>query len=295
MFEVFGIPSQALFGQLLLGLINGSFYALLSLGLAVIFGMLNIINFTHGAQYMMGAFAAYLLLQYAGIGYWEALFIAPIAVGATGVLVERLLLKHLRKLDPLYGLLLTFGLALIIEGLFRNIYGSSGQPYQVPDALQGGRNLGFMFLPNYRAWVIVFSLATCLTTWFAIERTRLGSYLRAATENPVLARAFGLNVPRMVTLTYGFGVGLAALAGVMAAPIYNVSPQMGSDLIIVVFAVVVIGGMGSIMGAIVTGFALGVIEGLTKVFYPEASSTVIFVIMAIVLLVRPAGLFGRNV
>ena len=294
MFEVFGIPSQALFGQLLLGLINGSFYALLSLGLAVIFGMLNIINFTHGAQYMMGAFAAYLLLQYTGIGYWGALFIAPIVIGATGVLIERFLLKHLRKLDPLYGLLLTFGLALIIEGLFRNAYGSSGQPYQVPDALQGGRNLGFMFLPNYRAWVIAFSLVACLSTWFAIERTRLGSYLRAATENPVLARAFGINVPRMVTLTYGFGVGLAGLAGVMAAPIYNVSPQMGSDLIIVVFAVVVIGGMGSIMGAIITGFALGVIEGLTKVFYPEASNTVIFVIMAIVLLVRPAGLFGRN-
>ena len=294
MFEIFGIPSQALFGQLLLGLINGSFYALLSLGLAVIFGMLNIINFAHGAQYMMGAFAAYLLLQHLGIGYWEALVVAPIMIGATGVLIERLLLQHLRKLDPLYGLLLTFGLALVIEGLFRNYYGSSGLPYQVPEALQGGRNLGFMFLPNYRAWVIVLSLAVCFATWFAIERTRLGSYLRAATENPVLVRAFGINVPRMVTLTYGFGVGLAALAGVMAAPIYNVSPQMGSDLIIVVFAVVVIGGMGSIMGAILTGFALGVIEGLTKVFYPEASNTVIFVIMAIVLLIRPAGLFGRG-
>jgi branched-chain amino acid transport system permease protein len=294
MFEIFGIPSQALFGQLLLGLINGSFYALLSLGLAVIFGMLNIINFAHGAQYMMGAFAAYLLLQHLGIGYWEALVVAPIVIGATGVLIERLLLQHLRKLDPLYGLLLTFGLALVIEGLFRNYYGSSGLPYQVPEALQGGRNLGFMFLPNYRAWVIVLSLAVCFATWFAIERTRLGSYLRAATENPVLVRAFGINVPRMVTLTYGFGVGLAALAGVMAAPIYNVSPQMGSDLIIVVFAVVVIGGMGSIMGAILTGFALGVVEGLTKVFYPEASNTVIFVIMAIVLLIRPAGLFGRS-
>ena len=294
MFEIFGIPSQALFGQLLLGLINGSFYALLSLGLAVIFGMLNIINFTHGAQYMMGAFAAYLLLQHLGIGYWAALLIAPIVIGATGVLIEWLFLQHLRKLDPLYGLLLTFGLALVIEGLLRNAYGSSGLPYEVPDALRGGRNLGFMFLPNYRAWVIVLSLAVCLATWFAIERTRLGSYLRAATENPVLVRAFGINVPRMVTLTYGFGVGLAALAGVMAAPIYNVSPQMGSDLIIVVFAVVVIGGMGSIMGAIVTGFALGIIEGLTKVFYPEASNTVIFVIMAIVLLVRPAGLFGRS-
>jgi branched-chain amino acid transport system permease protein len=256
--------------------------------------MLNIINFAHGAQYMMGAFAAYLLLQHLGIGYWEALVVAPIVIGATGVLIERLLLQHLRKLDPLYGLLLTFGLALVIEGLFRNYYGSSGLPYQVPEALQGGRNLGFMFLPNYRAWVIVLSLAVCFATWFAIERTRLGSYLRAATENPVLVRAFGINVPRMVTLTYGFGVGLAALAGVMAAPIYNVSTQMGSDLIIVVFAVVVIGGMGSIMGAILTGFALGVVEGLTKVFYPEASNTVIFVIMAIVLLIRPAGLFGRG-
>jgi branched-chain amino acid transport system permease protein len=294
MFEIFGIPSQALFGQLLLGLINGSFYALLSLGLAVIFGMLNIINFTHGAQYMMGAFAAYLLLQYAGINYWAALVIAPILIGITGVIIERVFLQHLRKLDPLYGLLLTFGLGLVIEGLFRNYYGSSGLPYQVPAALSGGRNLGFMFLPNYRGWVIVLSLAVCLATWFGIERTRLGSYLRAATENPVLVRAFGINVPRMVTLTYGFGVGLAALAGVMAAPIYNVSPQMGSDLIIVVFAVVVIGGMGSIMGAVVTGFTLGIVEGLTKVFYPEASNTVIFVIMAIVLLVRPAGLFGRT-
>src|SRR6476660_3030301 len=294
MMELLGVPPQVLFGQLLLGLINGSFYALLSLGLAVIFGMLNIINFSHGAQYMMGAFTAYLLLQYAGIGYWESLVIAPIVVGATGILIERLFLQHLRQLDPLYGLLLTFGLALIIEGLFRNTYGSSGQPYQVPATLQGGRNLGFMFLPNYRAWVIVFSLTVCLATWFAIERTRLGSYLRAATENPVLVRAFGINVPRMITLTYGFGVGLAALAGVMAAPIYNVSPQMGSDLIIVVFAVVVIGGMGSIMGAVVTGFGLGIIEGLTKVFFPEASNTVIFVIMAIVLLVRPAGLFGRR-
>jgi branched-chain amino acid transport system permease protein len=294
MFEVFGIPSQALFGQLLLGLINGSFYALLSLGLAVIFGMLNIINFAHGAQYMMGAFAAYLLLQYLGLNYWAALVIAPIVIGAIGIVIERLFLQHLRKLDPLYGLLLTFGLALVIEGLFRNVYGSSGQPYQVPPALQGGHNLGFMFLPNYRAWVIALSVVVCFATWFAIERTRLGSYLRAATENPVLVRAFGINVPRMVTLTYGFGVALAALAGVMAAPIYNVSPQMGSDLIIVVFAVVVIGGMGSIMGAILTGFALGIVEGLTKVFYPEASNTVIFVVMAIVLLVRPAGLFGRR-
>jgi len=294
MFQIFGIPSQALFGQLLLGLINGSFYALLSLGLAVIFGMLNIINFTHGAQYMMGAFVAYLLLQYVGIGYWEALVIVPIVVGATGIVIERLFLRRIQQLDHLYGLILTFGLALIIEGLFRNYYGSSGQPYAVPESLQGGHNLGFMFLPNYRAWVIVFSLAVCLATWYAIERTRLGSYLRAATENPTLVRAFGINVPRMVTLTYGFGVGLAALAGVMAAPIYNVSPQMGSDLIIVVFAVVVIGGMGSIMGAIVTGFALGIVEGLTKVFFPEASNTVIFAIMIIVLLIRPAGLFGRS-
>jgi branched-chain amino acid transport system permease protein len=295
MFEIFGIPSQALFGQLLLGLINGSFYALLSLGLAVIFGMLNIINFTHGAQYMMGAFAAYMLLQYLGLNYWVALIVVPILVGFTGVLIERLFLRRIQSLDHLYGLILTFGLALIIEGVFRNYYGSSGQPYQIPDELRGGRNLGFMFLPNYRAWVIGFSLVVCFGTWFAIERTRLGSYLRAATENPTLVRAFGINVPRMVTLTYGFGVGLAALAGVMAAPIYNVSPQMGSDIIIVVFAVVVIGGMGSIMGAILTGFALGIVEGLTKVFFPEASNTVIFAIMIIVLLVRPAGLFGRGV
>jgi len=294
MFEIFGIPSQALFGQLLIGLINGSFYALLSLGLAVIFGMLNIINFAHGAQYMMGAFAAYLLLQYFGLNYWEALVVVPILVGATGIAIERLFLQYVRKLDHLYGLILTFGLALIIEGVFRNFYGSSGEPYQIPAGLQGGHNLGFMFLPNYRAWVIVFSLAVCFAVWFTIERTRLGSYLRAATENPTLVRAFGINVPRMVMLTYGFGVGLAALAGVMAAPIYNVSPQMGSDIIIVVFAVVVIGGMGSIMGAILTGFALGIAEGLTKVFYPEASDTVIFVIMVLVLLVRPAGLFGRS-
>jgi branched-chain amino acid transport system permease protein len=294
MFEVFGVPSQALFGQLLLGLINGSFYALLSLGLAVIFGMLNIINFTHGAQYMMGAFAAFLLLRHVGLSYWAALIVVPIIVGATGVVIERLFLKRIQKLDHLYGLILTFGLALIIEGLFRNYYGSSGQPYGVPESLQGGRNLGFMFLPNYRAWVIAFSLVVCMGTWYGIERTRLGSYLRAATENPTLVRAFGINVPRMVTLTYGFGVGLAGLAGVMAAPIYNVSPQMGSDIIIVVFAVVVIGGMGSIMGAIVTGFALGIVEGLTKVFFPEASNTVIFMIMIIVLLIRPAGLFGRS-
>src|SRR5947208_11132652 len=294
MFEIFGIPSQALFGQLLLMLINGSFYALLSLGLAVIFGMLNIINFAHGAQYMLGAFAAYLLLTHTGIRYWTALIVAPILVGITGVIIERLFLQWLYKLDHLYGLLLTFGLALIIEGVFRNYFGSSGLPYAMPDALRGGQNLGFMFLPNYRAWVIVASLAVCLGTWFVIERTRLGAYLRAATENPTLVRAFGINVPRMITLTYGFGVALAALAGVMAAPVYNVSPQMGANLIIVVFAVVVIGGMGSIMGAIVTGFGLGLIEGLTKVFFPEASNTVIFIIMAIVLLIRPAGLFGRS-
>jgi branched-chain amino acid transport system permease protein len=295
MFEIFGIPSTALFGQLLLGLINGSFYALLSLGLALIFGMLNIINFSHGAQYMMGAFAAFLLLQYLDVGYFYALIIAPILIGITGIIVERLFLQWLYKLDHLYGLLLTFGLALVIEGIFRRVYGSSGLPYRVPDVLQGGRNLGFMFLPNYRAWVIGFSLVICFGTWFIIERTKLGSYLRAATENPTLVRAFGINVPRMITLTYGFGVALAAVAGVLAAPIYNVSPQMGSDLIIVVFAVVVIGGMGSIMGAIVTGFGLGIIEGLTKVFYPEASNTVIFVVMAIVLLIRPAGLFGRRI
>jgi len=294
MFEIFGIPSQALFSQLLIGLINGSFYALLSLGLAVIFGMLNIINFTHGAQYMLGAFVAYLLLQHTGIGYWPALIAAPILVGITGMVIERTMLQWLYKLDHLYGLLLTFGLALIIEGLARNYYGSAGLPYQMPELLVGGYDLGFMRLPIYRAWVIVASLAVCLGTWFVIERTRLGANLRAATENPTLVRAFGINVPRMITFTYGFGVALAAFAGVMAAPIYNVSPQMGSSLIIVVFAVVVIGGMGSIMGAIVTGFGLGVIEGLTKVFFPEASNTVIFVIMAIVLLVRPAGLFGRT-
>jgi branched-chain amino acid transport system permease protein len=294
MFEIFGIPSTALFGQLLLGLINGSFYALLSLGLAVIFGMLNIINFTHGAQYMMGAFAAFLLLQWLNVNYFLALVLAPIVVGATGIVIERTMLQWLYRLDHLYGLLLTFGLALIIEGIFRHQYGSAGLPYALPEQLTGGNNLGFMFLPNYRAWVIAVSLVVCFATWFIIERTRLGAYLRAATENPTLVRAFGINVPRMITLTYGFGVALAALAGVLAAPIYNVSPQMGSDLIIIVFAVVVIGGMGSIMGAILTGFGLGIIEGLTKVFWPEASSTVIFVIMAIVLLIRPAGLFGRR-
>lgn len=294
MFTIFGVPSAALFGQLLIGLINGSFYALLSLGLAVIFGMLNIINFAHGAQYMLGAVAAFLLLQFTGIGYWPALIIAPLIVGAFGIVIERTFLQWLYKLDHLYGLLLTFGLALIIEGVARNFLGSAGLPYALPESLRGGQNLGFMFLPNYRAWVIVVSLVICFGTWYAIERTRLGAYLRAATENPTLVRAFGINVPVMITLTYGFGVALAAFAGVMAAPIYNVSPQMGAELIIVVFAVVVIGGMGSILGAILTGFGLGIVEGLTKVFFPEASNTVIFVIMAIVLLVRPAGLFGRG-
>src|ERR1700675_1264631 len=276
MSTVFGVPTQALFGQLLIGLINGSFYAMLSLGLSVIFGLLNIINFAHGAQYMMGAFAAYFLLQWSGLGYWWALLVAPVVVGLFGIVLERTMLKRLYQLDHLYGLLLTFGFALVIQGVFRHEYGSSGLPYAMPAQLSGGRNLGFMFLPNYRAWVIVVSVTVCLSTWYVIERTKLGAYLRAATENPTLVRAFGINVPRMITLTYGFGVGLAGLAGVMAAPIYNVSPQMGSELIIVVFAVVVIGGMGSIMGAIVTGFGLGIVEGLTKVFFPEESTTVIF-------------------
>ena len=294
MTEIFGIPTQALFGQLLIGLINGAFYALLSLGLAVIFGLLNIINFTHGAQYMMGAFCSYFLLQFAGVGYWWSLVLAPIVVGATGIVIEKTMLARLYKLDHLYGLLLTFGLALIIQGVFTNYYGSSGLPYRIPEELNGGINLGFMFLPKYRAWVIIASAAVCAVTWYLIERTKLGSYLRAATENRTLVQAFGVNVPRMITLTYGFGVALAAFAGVMAAPIYQVNPQMGANMIIVVFAVVVIGGMGSILGAIVTGFGLGVIEGLTKVFYPEASNTVIFVIMVIVLLIKPAGLFGRE-
>jgi branched-chain amino acid transport system permease protein len=294
MTEVFGIPTQALFGQLLIGLINGSFYALLSLGLAVIFGLLNIINFAHGAQYMMGAFCAWFLLNKLGLSYWWALVLAPLIVGATGMVIERLMLSRLYKLDHLYNFLLTFGLALIIQGLFRQEFGSTGLPYSMPKALEGGQNLGFMFLPNYRAWVIVASVAVCLGTWFMIEKTKLGSYLRAATENPQLVQAFGINVPRMITLTYGFGVGLAALAGVMAAPIYSVSPLMGADLIIVVFAVVVIGGMGSIMGSILTGFMLGLVEGLTKVFYPEASNTVIFIVMAIVLMIKPAGLFGTQ-
>ena len=294
MSEVFGIPLQALLSQLLIGLVNGSFYAMLSLGLAVIFGLLNIINFSHGALYMMGAYGAWMGLTYLGLNYWVCLLLAPLAVGLVGVLIERTMLKRLYKLDHLYGLLLTFGLALIIEGLFRQAYGVSGQPYPVPELLKGATNLGFMFLPNYRAWVLVASLAVCFATWYVIERTKLGAYLRAGTENPRLVQAFGVNVPRMVTLTYGFGVALAGFAGVLASPIIQVNPLMGSNLIIVVFAVVVIGGMGSIMGAIVTGLGLGLIEGLTKVFYPELSATVVFIIMAIVLLVRPAGLFGRE-
>ena len=294
MTEIFGIPTQALFGQLLIGLINGSFYAMLSLGLAVIFGLLNIINFTHGAQYMMGAFCAWFLLNKAGLGYWWSLALVPVVVGVTGMVIERTMLARLYKLDHLYGLLLTFGLALVIQGLFRNEFGSSGLPYQIPEQLTGAYNLGFMFLPKYRGWVIVASVVVCAATWYVIERTKLGAYLRAATENPTLVQAFGVNVPRMITLTYGFGVALAGFAGVMAAPIYQVSPLMGADLIIVVFAVVVIGGMGSIMGSIVTGFLLGIVEGLTKVFYPEASNTVIFVVMVIVLILRPAGLFGRE-
>ena len=291
---IVGVPIQALFGQLLIGLINGSFYALLSLGLAIIFGLLNVINFCHGALYMLGAFVAWFLLEKAGVGYWPALILAPLVVGMIGVLIERTLLRRISGLDPLYGLLLTFGLALILQGLFSNWFGSSGMPYEMPTLLLGGQALGFMFLPNYRVWVIAVSLVVCLGTWAVIERTRLGSWLRAATENAALVSAFGINVPRMVTITYAFGVGLAALAGVLAAPIYRVSPLMGADLIIVVFAVVVIGGMGSILGSVVTGFILGILEGLTKVFYPEASNTVIFVVMAIVLLVRPAGLFGKQ-
>ena len=285
---------RALFGQLLVGLINGSFYALLSLGLAIIFGLLNVVNFAHGAMYMTGAFVAWMGLQYLGIPYWGALLLSPLAVGLLGVVIERTMLRRLYALDHLYGLLLTFGLTLIIEGLFHHQFGNSGSSYPVPELLQGGSDLGFMFLPRYRAWVVVVSVAVCLATWFVIERTRLGSYLRAGTENPRLLQAFGVNVPRMLTLTYGFGVALAGFAGVMAAPIYQVSPAMGSNLIIVVFAVVVIGGMGSIFGSIVTGLGLGLVEGLTKYLYPPAASTVVFVIMAVVLLVRPAGLFGRQ-
>jgi branched-chain amino acid transport system permease protein len=291
--DIFGIPAPLLFGQLLLGLINGAFYALLSLGLAVIFGMLNVINFAHGAQFMMGAFVAWMLLEYAGLNYWWALILAPLLVGIFGVILERTMIARLYKLDHLYGLLLTFGLGLIIEGIFRNQYGSSGLPYRIPPQLSGAWDLGFMFMPVYRGWVVVVAAVMCLSTWLVIEKTKIGSYLRASTENAALVQAFGINVPRLMTLTYGAGVALAAFAGVLAAPIYSVNPQMGSNLIIIVFAVVVIGGMGSILGSVITGFGLGVIEGLTKVFYPEGSSTVIFVVMAIVLLARPAGLFGR--
>ncbi len=294
MTEVFGVPIQALMGQLTIGLVNGCFYALLSLGLAVIFGMLNIVNFAHGALYMTGAFFSWMLLNYAGVNYWFSLVLAPIGVALIGVIIERGMLKWLYQLDHLYGLLLTFGLALITEGVFRHFYGSSGQPYDLPEIFKGPIDLGFMMLPRYRAWVVVASLVVCFATWYVIEKTKLGAYLRAGTENPKLVQAFGINVPLMVTLTYAFGVGLAGLAGVMAAPVYLVAPTMGSSIIIVVFAVVVIGGMGSIMGSIVTGLGLGLIEGLTKVYYPEASTTVVFVIMAIVLMVRPAGLFGKE-
>jgi branched-chain amino acid transport system permease protein len=292
--DIFGIPIQAFMGQLLLGLVNGSFYAMLSLGLAVIFGLLGIVNFAHGALYMIGAYVAWAGLEYFGINFWFALVLAPLVVGALGVVIERTLLKRLYKIDPIYGLLLTFGLALIAEGVFRDQFGVSGQQYPVPDLLQGATNLGFMILPNYRAFVVVASLLVCLVTWYVIERTRLGSYLRAGTENPALVQAFGINVPMMVMLTYAGGAGLAAIAGVLAAPIIQITPLMGSNLIIIVFAVVVIGGMGSILGSILTGVALGIIEGLTKVFYPEASSIVVFVIMAIVLMIRPAGLFGKE-
>ena len=293
--EIFGIPLQAFMGQLMLGLVNGAFYAMLSLGLAVIFGLLGIVNFAHGALYMLGAFAAWIMLDQFGMNYWLALVLAPLAVGILGVVIERLFLKHLYKLDPLYGLLLTFGLALVFEGVFREIYGVSGQNYNVPDLLAGAMDLGFMRLPIYRAWVVVVSLVVCLGTWFLIERTRLGAYLRAGTENAPLVQAFGVNVPMMVMLTYGAGAGLAALAGVLAAPIIQVNPLMGSNLIIVVFAVVVIGGMGSILGSVITGLGLGIVEGLTRVFYPEASNIVVFVIMVIVLMFRPAGLFGKEV
>lgn len=292
--EIFGIPLQAFLGQLLLGLVNGSFYAMLSLGLAVIFGLLGIVNFAHGALYMIGAYVAWASLEYLGLNYWFALVLAPIVVGALGVVIERTMLKQLYKVDPIYGLLLTFGLALIFEGVFRDRFGVSGQQYAVPELLQGATNLGFMVLPNYRAWVVFASLVVCFGTWFLIERTRLGSYLRAGTENPALVQAFGVNVPLMVMLTYAAGAGLAAIAGVLAAPVIQITPLMGSNLIIVVFAVVVIGGMGSILGSILTGLMLGIIEGLTKVFYPEASSIVVFVIMAIVLVIRPAGLFGKE-
>ena len=294
MTEIFGIPIQAFMGQLMLGLVNGSFYAMLSLGLAVIFGLLGIVNFAHGALYMIGAYVAWFILEQFGLNYWFALVIAPIVVGALGVVIERTLLRHLYKLDPIYGLLLTFGLALIAEGIFREQFGVSGQSYPVPEALQGATNLGFMVLPNYRAWVVFASLLICLGTWVLIEKTRLGATLRAGTENPRLVQAFGINVPMMVMFTYAGGAALAAIAGVLAAPVIQVTPLMGSNLIIVVFAVVVIGGMGSILGSILTGLALGLVEGLTKVFYPEASSIVVFVVMAIVLMIRPAGLFGKE-
>jgi branched-chain amino acid transport system permease protein len=294
MMAIFDIPSAVLFGQLLLGLVNGAFYAMLSLGLAIIFGMMNIVNFAHGAQYMMGAMLAWVLLNFLGIGYWWALVLAPLAAGLIGIALERFLLRRLYNLDHLYGMLLTFGLALMVQGILSNWFGSSGQPYAIPSELTGGRSVGFMFLPNYRAWVLVASLTVCLSTWYAVERTRLGAYLRAATENPMLVQAFGIQVPRMIMLTYGAGVALAALTGVLAAPIYQVSPAMGSDLLIVVFAVVVIGGMGSIMGSIVTGFLVGMIEGLTKAFYPELSSTVVFLVMGVVLILRPTGLFGSK-
>ena len=292
--EIFGIPLQAFLGQLLLGLVNGAFYAMLSLGLAVIFGLLGIVNFAHGALYMLGAFAAWILMDQLGINYWGALFLAPLIVGIVGMVIERVFLKHLYKLDEIYGLLLTFGLTLIAEGIFRELYGVSGQSYPVPELLQGATNLGFMVLPNYRAWVVLVSLVVCLGTWYLIERTRLGAYLRAGTENAPLVQAFGINVPMMVMLTYGAGAALSALAGVLAAPIIQVNPLMGSNLIIVVFAVVVIGGMGSILGSVITGIGLGLVEGLTRVFYPEASSIVVFVVMVLVLMVRPAGLFGKE-
>ena len=293
--EIFGIPLQAFLGQLLLGLVNGAFYALLSLGLAVIFGLLGIVNFAHGALYMLGAFAAWIMLDQLGINYWAALILAPLVVGVIGVVIERLFLRHLYKLDEIYGLLLTFGLTLIAEGIFRELYGVSGQSYPVPELLSGATNLGFMVLPNYRAWVVVASLVVCLGTWYLIERTRLGAYLRAGTENAPLVQAFGINVPMMVMLTYGAGAALAALAGVLAAPIIQVNPLMGSNLIIIVFAVVVIGGMGSILGSVITGLGLGLVEGMTRVFYPEASSIVVFVVMVLVLMVRPAGLFGKEI
>jgi branched-chain amino acid transport system permease protein len=292
--EIFGVPHQAMMSQLLLGLVNGSFYAMLSLGLAVIFGLLNVINFSHGALYMMGAFFAWMGLNYFEVNYWVMLVVAPLLVGVFGIIIEKTMLRWLYKLDHLYGLLFTFGITLVLEGVFRSFYGVSGQAYPVPEQLEGATDLGFMILPNYRAFVVLASLLVCLATWFVIEKTKLGSYLRAGTENPKLVEAFGINVPLMVTLTYGFGVALAGFAGVLAAPIINVTPLMGSNLIIVVFAVVVIGGMGSIMGSIVTGLALGVIEGLTRVFYPQGSEVVVFVVMVIVLLIRPAGLFGKE-